>query len=64
MFNPHTPHAAAVSTPARAHVSTEPFFNQLFSFSKLLVVVLGPVSVEELVSVKDALFAPVARYRI
>ena len=28
--------------------------NQLFSFSKLLVVVLGPISVEELVSVEDA----------
>ena len=27
-------------------------FSQLFSFSKLLVVVLGPVSVDELVSVE------------
>ena len=39
-----------------------PSFNQLFSFSKLLVVVLGPVSVEELVSVEDALSACFARY--
>ena len=29
-------------------------FNQLFSFSKLLVDVLGPVSVKEMVSVEDA----------
>ena len=29
-------------------------FNHFFSFSKLLVVVLGPVSVGELVSVEDA----------
>ena len=39
-------------------------FNQLFSFSKLLVVVLGPVSVEELVSVEDASFARFACYEI
>ena len=39
-------------------------FNQLFSFSKLLVVVSGPVSVEELVSVKDAPSARFARYDI
>ena len=30
-----------------------PFFYQLFLFSKLLVVVFGPVSVEELVSVEN-----------
>ena len=41
---------------------TAPKFRQLFSFSKLLVVVLGPVSVEELVSVKDAPSARFARY--
>ena len=34
-------------------------FNKLFSFSKLLVVVFGPVSVEELVNVEDA---PSARF--
>ena len=39
-------------------------FNQLFSFSKLLVVVLGPDSVEELVSVEDAPSARFARYGI
>ena len=39
-------------------------FKQLFSFSKLLVVVLGPVSVEELVSVEDAPSARFARYGI
>ena len=39
-------------------------FNQLFSFSKLLVVVLGPVSVEKLVSVEDAPSARFARYGI
>ena len=37
-------------------------FNQFFSISKLLVVVLGPVSVEELVSVEDASSARFARY--
>ena len=35
-----------------------------FSFSKLLVVVLGPVSVEELVSVEDAPSDRFARYGI
>ena len=35
------------------NVKSVPKFNQLFSFSKLLAVVLGPVSVEELVSVED-----------
>ena len=39
-------------------------FNQLFSFSKLLVVVLGPVSVEELVSVEVAPSTRFARYGI
>ena len=39
-------------------------FKQLFSFSKLLVVVLGPISVEELVSVEDAPSARFARYGI
>ena len=33
-------------------------FNQFFSFSKLLVFVLGPVSVDELVSVGKAPSAP------
>ena len=38
-------------------------FNQLFfSFSKLMVVVLGPVSVEKLVSVEDAPSTRFARY--
>ena len=32
-------------------------FNQLFSFSKILVVILGPVSVDELGSVENAPFA-------
>ena len=32
--------------------------SQFFSFSKLLVVVLGPVSVDELVSVENAPSAP------
>ena len=39
-------------------------FNQLFKFSKLLVVVLGPVSIAEHVSVEDVLsgrFAPYGR---
>ena len=41
---------------------TAPKFSQLFfSFSKLLVVVLGPVSVDELVSVENA---PSARLRL
>ena len=38
--------------------------NQLFSFSKLLVVVLGLVNVEELVSVEDAPSACFTRYGI
>ena len=37
-------------------------FNQLFSFLKLLVAVLGPVSVEEEVIVEDALSTRFARY--
>ena len=37
---------------------TTPKFSQFFSFSKLLVVVLGPVSVDELVSVENAPSAP------
>ena len=36
--------------------------NQVFPFSKLLVAVLGPVNVEELVSVEDAASARFARY--
>ena len=43
--------------PGRIHVKIVAIFNQFFSFSKTLVVVLGPVSVEELVSVEDALSA-------
>ena len=39
-------------------------FNQHFSFSKLLVVVLGPFSVEELVSVEDAPSAVFAGFGI
>ena len=39
-------------------------FNHFFLFSKLLVVVLGPVSVEELVSVEDAPSARFALYGI
>ena len=38
--------------------------NQLFSVSKLLIVVLGPVSVKELVSVEDAASARFSRYGI
>ena len=37
---------------------TTPKFSQFFSFSKLLVVVLLPVSVDELVSVENAPSAP------
>ena len=39
-------------------------FYQFFSFSKLLVVVLGPVSIEGLVSVEDASSVRFARYGI
>ena len=39
-------------------------FDQFFSFAKLLVVVLGPVGVEELVSVEDAPSTRFARYGI
>ena len=42
----------------------QPSFNIFFSFSKLLVVVLGLVSVEELVSVEDAPSTRFACYRI
>ena len=38
--------------------TSAPNFSQLFSFSKLLVVVLGSVSVNELVSVENAPSAP------
>ena len=40
------------------------FFYQLFSYAKLLVVVLGPVSLDELVSVEDARSTRFARYGI
>ena len=46
---------------ARCAITT-PKFSQLFSFSKLLVVVLGSVSVEEPVNVEDAPSARFARY--
>ena len=39
-------------------------FNNFFSFLNFLIVVLGPVSVEELVSVEDAPSASFARYGI
>ena len=39
-------------------------FNQPFSFSKLLAVVLRLVSVEELVSVEDAPYARFALYGV
>ena len=52
-----------LSKSGSIHVkSTAVFQPTLFSFSKLLVVVLGPVSVEELVSVEDALSAQFAHY--
>ena len=38
--------------------------NFFFPFSKFLVAVLGPVSVEELVSVEDAQYARFACYGI
>ena len=45
--------------PGRAYVRSEPNFKLIFFlFSKLLLVVLGPVSVDELVSVENAPFAP------
>ena len=50
--------------PAANTLKVRPSFNQLFSFSKLVVVVLGPVSVEELVSVEDAPSARFACYGI
>ena len=46
------------------HVKSEAKFLKLFSFSKLLVVVFGVVSVEELVSVEDALSVRFAHYKI
>ena len=48
--------------PGCAQGKDAPFFNHFFLFSKLLVVVLGLVSVEELVRVEDAHSAPFARY--
>ena len=50
--------------PAARTSEVKQIFNQLFSFSKLLVVVLGPVSAEELVSVEDAASACFTRYGI
>ena len=43
---------------------TAPKFSHFFSFSRLLVVVLGPVSVEELVSIENTPSARFARYGI
>ena len=50
--------------PGRIHVKSASKFNQLFSVSNLLVVVLEPLSVEELVSVEDTPTARFARYGI
>ena len=43
---------------ARRAITTPKFSQFFFSFSKLLVVVLGPVSVDELVRVENAPSAP------
>ena len=57
-----------MNQPDPTDVRSEPNFNKFFSFSKLLVVVLGLVSVdklvsvEELVSVEDTPYACFARY--
>ena len=49
--------------PGRIHVKRAPKYNRFFfSFSKLLVAVFRPVSVEELVSVEDGPYARFARY--
>ena len=42
------------TNPGRIHVKNADVFKPIFSFSKLLVVLFVPVSVEELVSVEDA----------
>ena len=64
MFPFQDPQLGPDRGPGCAHVRSEPIFNQLFFISKLLVAVLGPVSVEELVSVEDAPSARFARYGI
>ena len=51
-------------THTRAHRKWGKFLTNSVSFSKLLVVVLGPASVEELVSVEDTHSARFARYGI
>ena len=52
----------ATAEPSVAYMSkVRPNFTNFFSFSKLPVVVLGPVSNEELVSFEDA---PSVRYGI
>ena len=48
--------------PGGTHVKSAANFLKHFSFSKLLVVVFGPVSVEELVSVENASSSRFARY--
>ena len=49
--------------PGRIGFKSEPnFYTIFFPFSKLLVVVLGPLGVEELVSVEDAPCTCFARY--
>ena len=54
-----------LSSPGRIHVKSAPKFNELFfSFSKLLVVVLGLVSVKDHVSIDDAPSARITRYGI
>ena len=44
--------------PCRAEPGRTTNLTNFFTFSKLLVIVLGPVSVDELVSVEDAPSAP------
>ena len=64
-----TPRCDAALGPNVFHTFSVPvallsrFFNYFFLFSELLVVVLGPVSVEELISVEDTSSARFARCR-
>ena len=60
---PQTTPSAKV-TPGRIHVKIAAKLNHFFLFSKLLVAVLGPVSVEELVSVENTPSARFAHYGI
>ena len=57
-----TVHTVPYTLPGCIHVKSAPKFNQFFSVSRLLVVVLGPISVKEPVSAEDAPYTLISAF--